>query len=319
MRSVSASPKTTKRGSGTAGMASRRGATRNASTGSSRGVRSAARARLRRSGGVGQVALGDVAQQGRLAHEADELVDDVDAVLRHARRGLAIDATGDAAGEDAQLLAREPAHEVEVDPQLVGPEPERIGVSGTPQRRPALDEPDGVTLDPLRAPARDDLDGADLLQPPDLPRRQAGPLGQLGYPCSGRAGTWIERSVDGPQRLRLGQRRRRLAVDQRLDGMKREIALALQLLHDRDALDEGFVVPGDVAAWTLGFRQQPFADVEPDGLPADAGRPLQVLHLEALRARHHVRATRRTSSRRASYSCATCSSRSLISLGSTSA
>src|SRR5262249_3306800 len=154
-----------------AGMASRRGATRNASTGSSRGARSAARARLRRGGGagVGQGALRDVAQQGRLAPEADELVGDVDAVFRHARRGLAIDATGNAAGEDAQLLAREPAHEVEVDPQLVGSEPERIGVSGTPERRPALDEPDGVTLDPLRAPTRDDLDGADLLQPPDLP------------------------------------------------------------------------------------------------------------------------------------------------------
>src|SRR5262249_12432963 len=178
---------------------------------------------------------------------------------------------------------------------------------------------DTLSPDPVPPPPCDDLDGPDPLQLPDLARRQAGLAGHLGeaYGCPAQAP--VERPIDGAQRLHLRPRWRRLAVDERLDGVQRQVALALQVLHHRDALDEGLVVPGDVAPRPLGLGQQPFANVEPDGLPADAGRPLQVLHLEALRARHPARATSRTSARRASNSCATCSSRSLSAAGSTSA
>src|SRR5262249_52280549 len=162
----------------------------------------------------GNVALGDVAQQGRLPKESKELVHVRDSVLRHARRAFRADAPGDAAREESQLLAGEPPDEVDVEREILDPEAERIDEARLPEARPSLDDADRVAVEPVVAVAGDDADHLELAEPADLGRGQSGPTRDAAH-ALGRH-RW--RAVDGGKQFAVELEERLNLVTRRCAG-----------------------------------------------------------------------------------------------------
>src|SRR6185369_3350200 len=114
-------------------------------------------------------------------------------------------------------LAREPTHELDVDPKARGTESEPAIEAGLAQLRPELDHADRRLLDPRIAVARHDLDHLDGGELTDLARRDADAAGEIAQaldrglrrPLYGGK----ELAVELEQRPHLVARRRRVGAD----------------------------------------------------------------------------------------------------------
>src|SRR5262249_29405016 len=148
-------------------------------------------------------------------------VHELDTRLRHGGRALAVDPSRHAAREHAELLAREPAHRVDVERDVLGDEAELLAVSGGAQLGPELDEPYRAAGHPRRPAPRLERDRRCLGEAVDLAPREPGATRELrdGLRRSRRidAGGAEEPTVELEERLHLRRPRGRLAGEDRLD------------------------------------------------------------------------------------------------------